>query len=194
MSCRGPFGTDHAKEKKPMSNAQPAGEAVARQPDLINQLAGIETNDRLAELRHQRPDVAKFIQGSFDTLLEPQDPAGLSRSERELVALRVAILNANPTLAAFHRQRLEGLGVAAATIAAVAAFPATDAFARREAAILQHVDLLTNEPRAASREELAGLEEAGLTTPAIVTLAQLVAYLSFEVRLLAGLRILGEGQ
>ncbi|HMN26894.1 MAG TPA: CMD domain protein [Caldilineaceae bacterium] len=162
--------------------------------DVINHLAGLESGDRLAELRNQRSDVATYAQGSFATLLDPEEPAGLSRGERELVALRVATLNANPTLAAFHRQRLEALGVAPTTVAAVATFPATEAFTQREAAILRHVDLLTNEPRAASRAEIAALQEAGLSTPAIVTLAQLVAYLSFSVRLLAGLRILGEGE
>jgi CMD domain protein len=174
--------------------SKPQAEASASPPDVINHLAGVAAGSALAELRNQRPDVAKHAQGSFATLLEPDDPADLSHCERDLVALRVAISSTDPMLAAYHRERLEALGVATAKIAAVASFPATNAFTPREAAILQHVDLLTNEPRAASPEQMAALQDAGLTTPAIVTLAQLVAYLSFEVRLLAGLRILGEGK
>jgi CMD domain protein len=164
----------------------------ALSPDLLNELAGIEPGSSLAALRAQRPDVARYAQGSFETLLHPADPAGLSQIERELVALRVAVLTASTPLLPFHQERLRKTGVHAAKIAAIERSPDDPAFSPRERAILRHVDLLTNQPRAATPAQLADLRAEGLNADDMVTLAQLIAFLSFQVRVLAGLRLLAE--
>jgi uncharacterized protein YciW len=54
------------------------------------------------------------------------------------------------------------------------------------------VDRLTQEPRAADEGDIQALQAAGLGARDIVTIAQLIAFLSFQVRLLAGLRVLAE--
>ena len=68
--------------------------------------------------------MARYTQGSYDALLAPADPAGVSLAERALIALRVAKLTANAALTEHYQQRLQALGVGAATIAAVEQFPA----------------------------------------------------------------------
>lgn len=57
-------------------------------------------------------------------------------------------------------------------------------------AALEHAHLLVFRPRDASREALQALLDAGWSTPAIVTLSQLVAYLAFQVRIVEGLTAL----
>jgi CMD domain protein len=166
----------------------------AQSPDRINQLAGIDPGSRLAELRNQRLDVARFTQGSFEALLEPDDPAGVSRIERELVALRVAILTASTPLIVFHQRRLRELNVAPTKIAAVEQSANHSEFTPRESAILCHVDRLTHEPRAATPANIDALRTQGLSADAIVSIAQLIAFLSFQLRLLAGLSLLTEEQ
>jgi len=60
----------------------------------------------------------------------------------------------------------------------------------RLAAALEHVHFLVFRPRDASPKALQALLDAGWSTTDIVTLSQLVAFLSFQIRVVAGLRAL----
>src|SRR5258708_31931571 len=59
------------------------------------------------------------------------------------------------------------------------------------AAAFEHAHLLVFRPRDATSAALQALLEAGWSSTATVTLSQLVAFLSFQVRAVAGLRTLG---
>ena len=61
----------------------------------------------------------------------------------------------------------------------------------RLAAALEHAHLLVFRPRDAAAADMQTLLDATWPTTAIVTLSQLVAFLSFQVRAVAGLRSLG---
>jgi uncharacterized protein YciW len=95
-------------------------------------------------------------------------------------------------VADFHLTRLQKLGVDDATIAAIEQFPDGDPLPDRLTAILRHADMLTCSSRSGSPAAITTLREAGLSAQDIVTISQLVAYLSFEIRVLATLRALGE--
>ena len=153
--------------------------------DVIDRLAGINPGSPAAVLRTQRADVAKYVDASYDALLDPQTVIGLSLVERTLAALRVAILTESGELTHHYRHRLRELGRSTDAIDAIAFFPASPIFTTREAAILRHTDLLTLEPGAANQLHVASLQGEGLSVREVVTLAQLVAFLSFQVRLLA---------
>ena len=161
-------------------------------PDLINHLAGLEPDSSLAQLRASLSETQSFAQGSYLALLEPDDPDGVSRIERESIGLRVATLERSQVVADFHLPRLLALGVDEAHIAAIEEFPAGDTLPDRLRAILNHVDLLTNSSRSGSEGAIAVLRAAGLEPKDIVTISQLTAYLSFEIRVLATLRALGD--
>lgn len=60
----------------------------------------------------------------------------------------------------------------------------------RLAAALEHAHLLTYRPRDASPAELQKLLSAGWSTTGTVTLSQLVSFLAFQIRVVAGLRVL----
>jgi CMD domain protein len=62
---------------------------------------------------------------------------------------------------------------------------------RRLSAFLEHAHLLVFRPRDAAPAAMQSLLDAGWSTTAIVTLSQLVAFLSFQVRSVSGLRTLG---
>lgn len=161
-------------------------------PNIINRLAGITDGSTLDELRRQRADALKYAQGSFNELLDVEDPQGLSRYEREMVALRVAILNDHAGLVELHRGRLRALGASEAILTVLKQFPVARPSSPRENAILRHVDRLTRAPATATPEHIAELKAAGLSASEIVTLAQLIAFMSFQVRVLTGLRLLAE--
>jgi CMD domain protein len=61
----------------------------------------------------------------------------------------------------------------------------------RLAAALEHAHLLVFHPRDADPAAMRALLEAGWSSTPIVTLSQLVAFLSFQVRAVVGLRTLG---
>lgn len=60
----------------------------------------------------------------------------------------------------------------------------------RLGAALEHAHLLTFHPRDANPASLQKLLSAGWTTTGIVTLSQLVSFLAFQIRIVAGLKVL----
>ena len=60
----------------------------------------------------------------------------------------------------------------------------------RLAAAFEHVHMLVFHPRDAAPAALQALLDAGWATTNIVTLSQIVAFLSFQIRVIAGLRVL----
>ena len=162
--------------------------------DIMNQLAGLAPTSATTAVRALRPDVVRHSQGSYDALVAPPTATGLTLVERTLVALRVAVLTESQPLIAHYQQRLAELGIAGPMLAAVTVRNGTTVAAPRLAAIIRHVDLLTGTPGQATPADLQQLQAAGLSGPEIVTLAQLIAFLSFQVRVLPVLSLLGEGE
>lgn len=64
------------------------------------------------------------------------------------------------------------------------------ALGARLSAALEHAHLLVFRPRDASPAALQSLLDAGWSTTGVVTLSQLVAFLSFQIRVIVGLRAL----
>jgi CMD domain protein len=170
--------------------SQPSSTEAAA-PDVIDALAGIAPDSPLRALRAGRAEVLNHAQASYRELLEPSDPAGVSLVERALVALRVASLGGSEALAAQQRKRLQQLGAGPELVAAAQVSAESMAPSGRLGAILAHVDLLSLRPGDATRADIEALSAEGLSPRDIVTLSQLIAFLHFEVRVLAGLRALG---
>ena len=160
--------------------------------DAIDRLVGITPGSPLAKVRAHRPDVASYAQSSYAALLEPDDLGGVSRREREMVALRVALLTPSQVVADAHRERLRALGAGNDLIASVEAFPNGSGLSEREKAVLRHTDRLIMEPRTATPAHIMELKAAGLTPRDVVTISQLISFMSFQVRVVAALRALSE--
>lgn len=161
-------------------------------PDLLDQLAGIQPGSAAAAARALRPEAARYTQESYDALLEPADFAGVSRAERYLIALRVAVLDRSQPLIDHYAAALRAQDVPAEKIDAVLQGTNSAALTPREQAILAHTERLTLEPRSATPEHLAELKQHDLTARDIVSIAQLIAFMSFQVRVLAGLKLLNK--
>jgi CMD domain protein len=158
--------------------------------DIINRLTGIVAESSLGMLRAERPDVQRNAQASFEEIFEAGDFGELSQVEREASALRTAALHADAGLTVFYRARLKALGVDDALIAAAERKDEAADLPVRLVTILDHVELVTMAPRLSEREDLRKLEAAGLSHAAIVTLSQLVSFLAFQIRVVAGLKLL----
>jgi CMD domain protein len=187
--------------------------------DVIDHLAGVAPNSPLDRLRDRRPDTREQAQRSYDALFAPDSEDEVTLVERDAVAAFVAGLHGDATVAAFYAERLAQLApqltepvrteiAAGRTTGPYGVHPDpalaaesdeglryqarnADLLGVRLAAAFEHAHLLVFRPREASRKALAALADAGWSTTGIVTLSQLVAFLSFQVRLVAGLRVLG---
>jgi CMD domain protein len=168
--------------------------AIQAPADVLSDIAKIEPGSYLAELRQQRPEIVQHTQATFLAIFEPEDESELSQIEREVIAVWVATLASAPEVAAFHRARLIAHGEAGEHLAAIGISVDSPELSQRERALLKQAEILTVHPATATRADVDALQNAGVSPTAIVTLSQLVAFLSFEIRTIAALRALDGGQ
>ena len=142
--------------------------------DVIDALVPLHATSPLHAVRHQRDKVVAATQGSYDAIFDPALP-GLALAERLLAAHTVARLSGSTALEAHYRDRLDRL-------------PATPPDGERVQAILAFAEVLTEHPVEGDRIALLKLPAAGLSTPEIITLAQLIAFVAYQVRVVAGLQ------
>ena len=143
--------------------------------DVIDRAAGLAPGDPLHGARRLRAKVVEATQASHDALLV-QPVEGLSTADRLRVAAHVCTIAGAASLARHYEARL-----AAQADRDAPPSPALPAMLRFAAA-------LTTDPRLGDRAALEPLRRAGLGDAAIVALAQLVAFLSYQLRVVAGLR------
>ena len=157
--------------------------------DVISRLAGVATGSTVAMARALRPDVIRFTETSDAAVFRPTVEAGFTRAERVAVALRVARLIDDHAVKAHYEALLRPLDVDGKLLATVEAGASQGT--SRWARILAHVDRLTTEPGASAPSHLKVLGDAGLSPQAIIALSQVIAYVSYQARALAGLRVIG---
>lgn len=194
--------------------------------DIINLLAGIAANDPLDGLRDHRAQAKENAQLSFEALLEPADPKGVSFRDRYAVAAFTAGLLGSARAEEFYRDLLrdedESVSWAVAELLDEATAPAGTAgpygifesaalaeenvpgpwltaaeataarLGEKLTAGLEFAHLLVLHPRDSRPGHLALLLEAGWDEDGIVTLAQLVSFLNFQIRISTGLAALAE--
>ncbi|MCG5262071.1 carboxymuconolactone decarboxylase [Cupriavidus gilardii] len=157
--------------------------------DLIDRLAGLAAGSDTHALRHRRDKVAVATEGSYRALFDPALP-GLTLTERLAVALYASRLTPSAELAAHYLDRLQQAGADAATVAALDGARLDGVADARLRAMLAFTQKLIEKPVEGDRAALLSLPAAGVSTPEVVTLAQLIAFLSYQARLVAGLRAL----
>lgn len=187
--------------------------------DIIDRLVGVSEGDALFALREQRPDAKRNAQASYDALFAPDELEHVTQLERLAVAYWAVALAQSP-IAAHYRELLADASAetlsaldsalpTALTIGPYGDYPdgplsvenvdglhwepsseLTAAVGIRLAAALAHTHLLTYRPRDSSPDALQALLDAGWSTTGIVTLSQLVSFLNFQLRVVAGLTVL----
>jgi CMD domain protein len=188
--------------------------------DVLDELAGVGAGSAIDALRRRRPVTREQLQASSDALFAPVDDAEFPIGERLLVAAFATRLTAEDETSAWYADRARAESPALAEVvlrdAATAAAPGPfgvypeaglqsenaegpryspsdeviETGGARLAAALAHTQLLVSRPRESSSDALDRLLAAGWSTDGIVTLSQLVAFLAFQQRVAAGLRVL----
>jgi len=189
-------------------------------PDVIDLLVGIAPGSVLDGIRAQRQQARDNAQASYLALFKPDDPGDVTIGERYALAVFIAGLHRQPAIGAFYGDELARLApdlvapLGAEIVRAAAEGPygyypdgplsgenregpiyaVADAQAAllgaRLTAAMQHIHMLVFHPRDAAPEALEALQDAGWSTTGIVTISQLAAFLSFQIRVVSGLRTL----
>ena len=187
--------------------------------DVIDSLADIAPGSALDTIRTRRPQARLHAQATYDSLFKPASEADASKRERFAIALFVARLHGKQEITAHYGKLLEAdpeLQEAVRMAAAAAgsqgpwgrypagplsaedkpgaadriASPVRDQLGERIAAALEHAHMLVYHPRDAAPAHLQALLDAGWSTTGIVAISQLVAFLSYQIRVVTGLRVL----
>jgi CMD domain protein len=185
--------------------------------DVIDTLVGIAPGSKLDAIRAQRSEARKHAQASYASLFEPREVGGVAAYERNCIAAFVAGLHGEPRTKAFYAAKLPTnlRATVAAEVASASSkgpyghFPkgplstedapgptwkmseaGRQALGARLAAAFEHTHMLVFHPRDAAAPALQALLDAGWSTTDIVTLSQLVAFLSYQIRVVSGLSTL----
>lgn len=149
-------------------------------PDLIDTLVPLQEGSALHAVRHQRDKVVAATQGSHDALFDPALP-GLGLAERLQVALRIAQLSGSTVLQRHYQQQLQALSAQPVE---------SEPLPGRLQAALDFAATLATKPVEGDKAALLRLPAAGLATADVVALAQLIAYVAYQLRVVAGLQAL----
>ena len=164
-------------------------EALQTNTDTLDRLLALTPGIPTYEIRHQRTKVVDATQASEDLLLGgPVE--GLSVIDRLLVALLACALTPSQALKNEYANRLLALGVPDHTIQAVASAQLEQIKDPRLKQMLIFTAALITDPVKADKHALLALKASGLTTPQITALSQLIAFVSYQVRVYAGLHAL----
>lgn len=155
--------------------------------DLLDSLLDIQPPTSLHAARHAREKVAAATQASQDLFFDPELANNLSLTERLWVAYYATYLTPQPLLSAHYLAQLQARGVSQRVRQSVEAGELDSLGDPRLAAILRFTRTLIESPVHGDQQALQALQQEGLSTEEIVVLAQLIAFLSYQVRLAAGL-------
>ena len=145
---------------------------------------GLSPGSAAAAAIDARAEVLAMTQAAEDAVLAPNSPGTWSHGLRAALAARTARHHGDQALAEHYLARHPG-----GTHAALAD-PACDGAALGLCAAAAFFDRVATAPRDATAEDIARLRSAGIADADIVRLAELDAFLAYQLRLIAGLRLL----
>ena len=161
--------------------------------DTIDRLAGLEQDGPTFTTRHEREKVALATQACEDLLLGNQLDSDLTQAERLVLAAEQARVSGVTVLEAEYRARAEALGDAITPeLRAILDQPGAQTGNARLDAMLHFVRTLALNPAQSDQAALLAIPAAGLSLNDTVLLAQLIGFVAYQARLLAGVKAMGE--
>ncbi|MEZ3498620.1 CMD domain-containing protein [Pantoea sp. KPR_PJ] len=155
--------------------------------DAIDRAAGLTPEEALYQTRRLRPEFVEGAEACRLSVLTPEDEQGLPADLRVALAQRMAMLNQDAPLQQAYQAQLATLNPSEALLALAAGDEVSE---EPLATIVRHADLVTQQPIRATEQHIRLLEQAGLSNPQIVALSELIAFVNFQTRVAAGLRLM----
>lgn len=158
--------------------------------NIIERILNAPPGSALALAMEQRAEILRLSQASHDAVVQPKEPGGLSHGERAALAERITRLNKDDELARHYRACLNSAGADEELLAIADPNRSIDAGERMNA-IVRFTDLVTVHPRDATRSDLETLKTAGMAEADIVRLTELLAFVNYQLRVVAGFKLAG---
>ncbi|WP_182057448.1 CMD domain-containing protein [Pantoea sp. ME81] len=155
--------------------------------DAIDQAAGLTPEEALYQTRRLRPEFVEGAEACRVSVLAPEDDQGLPADLRLALAQRMAVLNYDAPLQRDYQAQLAALNPSEALLALASGCAVAE---EPLATIARHADIVTQQPIQATEQHIRLLEQAGLSNPQIVALSELIAFVNFQTRVAAGLRLM----
>lgn len=158
--------------------------------DLIETLVGAVPDSRTRDLLARRADLMALTEASRKAVLTPANPGGLSHALRALIAVRASERLGDTRMKDHcydHFTHCEDFFDLVGLVEPDAT--SGDPWLQ---AVLDHADMLTCRPRTATKADIETLYNAGVSDADIVRLAELAAFLGYQARVVAGLRLMEE--
>ena len=153
---------------------------------VVAKAAGITARSPLTAVLNLRTEILELTENSHEASLRPTPTGSLTYAERAGLACRMTRRNNDPVLTK-HYETMFGVG--SQQIADTGFDGGGD---DRLKAIIRHTDLVTLNPKEATTEDISALRSVGLDDADIVRLSELIAFISYQVRVVAGLRLMAE--
>lgn len=154
---------------------------------LIETLAGVVPTSPLGQALKVRAEILRLSEAAHDAVLVPRDHGGLSHGLRAALAARMCRHAGDAALTEHYDSYLAHSADLDVT---VLAHPDGVSGDQRADAMARHADLLTLAPRKAARQDIETLKAAGVAEADIVRLSELAAFVNYQVRVVAGLKLL----
>ncbi|MBS0881237.1 hypothetical protein JK231_11555 [Pantoea sp. JGM49] len=155
--------------------------------DAIDQAAGLTPDEALYQTRRLRPEFVEGAEACRVSVLAPEEDQGLPADLRLALAQRMAVLNYDAPLQRDYQAQLAALNPSEALLALASGCAVSE---EPLATIARHADMVTQQPIQATEQHIRLLEQAGLSNPQIVALSELIAFVNFQTRVAAGLRLM----
>ncbi|AGI67458.1 hypothetical protein OAN307_c17970 [Octadecabacter antarcticus 307] len=144
--------------------------------------SGVATGTPAGDAALNRVNVFELTQAAEDAVLAPVDAGAWPAETRAAFAVRIAKLNRSKTLVAQYGRRPGGDGPLAD--------PANDGTAQNMGVVVTFMDKVAAQTREVRANDITSLQAAGVSDADIVRLAELNAFLAFQIRMVAGLSLI----
>jgi uncharacterized protein YciW len=150
----------------------------------LTEIAGMAGGGAALPALAARLNIVEMTQAAEDAVLQPKDAGRWPHALRAALAARIARQNDCPALADRYA------GMAGADMAV--ADPAVAGEAEGLTLVCRFMDKVSVSPRDVAARDILELQEAGVSDADIVRLCELNAFVSYQVRVIAGLRLMAE--
>lgn len=149
-------------------------------------LAGIAGGSPIAAALEGRGNIVAMTQTTEDAVLKPVDAGSWSHDVRAALAARIAALNGEGALADRYCELIADPEVAEL------ADPLKSGKVQGMEHVCDFMDKVAAQTRDVDAEDIKSLQESGVSDADIVRLCEINAFMSYQVRVLAGLRLMKE--
>ncbi len=150
--------------------------------------AGISLPPTVLEVLLGRSDLIGLSQQAHDACLKPKAPGGITYSYRAALAGRISTLHEEFELANYYKSMIptDDPAISIVDPSLPLSYPATIE------ALIKHTDIVTKNPKEVDAISITVLEDSGLTTADIVRLSEIIAFMNYAIRVIKGIRLMGE--